>query len=225
MEDKTWRDIIREEWGKLSQLTWGQRLGYIWDYYKPLMAAVLAVIFIISTGVTIYHNLQLTDILQVYFIDCNALEVDSEEMVKSFTEYLGGLDEKDVITIDVGISLDENGSAAYAEQIKFTALVSNGDIDILLLGPELFEKYQKEGYFLELSEILSEEQQQAWSECLVYAENPEDGQSGAFALNVQDFPVIQEYNAYYGEPVYAAVMSNAKHVDLCDDFLNYLAEE
>lgn len=224
-ENKTWREIIREELKKLSQLTWGQRLGYIWDYYKPLMAAVIAVIFIISIGVTIYHNLQLTTVLQAYLVNCNALSIDVDEMTEDFSEYLGGLDKKEVLLIDTGITLDDDDRAGYAQQMKFTTLSANGDMDVILFPPELFEKYQKEGMFLDLTTILSEEQQNALADYFVYGEDQTDGEDKVFGLNVQQSPVLGRYDAYCGDPVYAVVMGNAKHTDACDDFLSYLMEQ
>ena len=47
MDDKNPKAVIREELKKLSALSWGERVGYIWDYYKPLMAAILVIIFFI----------------------------------------------------------------------------------------------------------------------------------------------------------------------------------
>lgn len=224
-EHRTWREIIREELKKLSQLTWGQRLGYIWDYYKPLMAAAIAVIFIISIGVTIYHNLQLTTVLQAYLVNCNALSIDVDEMTEEFAEYLGGLGAKDVVLIDTGIMLDDDDRAGYAQQMKFTTLSASGDMDVILLPLELYEKYQKEGMFLDLTAILSEEQQSALSDYFVYGEDQTDGEDKAFGLDVQQSPVLNRYDAYCGDPVYAVVMGNAKHTEACGDFLSYLMEQ
>lgn len=222
MEDKTWRDVIREERKKLAQLTWGQRLVYIWDYYKPLMVAVLVIIFAVSTGISIYHNMQLKDVLQVYFLNSNGLEADAEGMTAEFAEYLGGLDKNEVLTLDTGIALGGEDSTAYAYQIKFMALMTNADIDILVMDPERFEEYQKEGYFCDLGEVLSQEQMSRWADGLVYADDPENGGEKAYGLRVQEAPALQRYHIYEGGILYAAVTSNAKHTDVCDDFFEYL---
>ena len=68
MDERSIREIIREELKKLKGMTWGQRLGYIWDYYKPLMAAILAVILVISIGVSIYRNMQLHSVYGYFLL-------------------------------------------------------------------------------------------------------------------------------------------------------------
>ena len=101
MDDRSIQETIREEWKKLSKLSWGERIVYIWDYYKPLMAAIACVILAISIGVSIYHNMQINTLLNAYFINCNALDADGDAIAADFAAYLGGIGEKDEIHVDV----------------------------------------------------------------------------------------------------------------------------
>lgn len=171
MEEKQTKEIIREELKKLSGLTWGQRLGYIWDYYKPIMAAILAVIFLISIGVTIYRNKQIQDLLKVYLLNSNSYGIDSERMVNEFTEWIGGIEEKQEILIDTTLSIgDDNSQYGMANQVKLTALASVGDIDVMLMDEETFDSYYKVGYFADLTEVLPEERLNDWQDFLIYRE-------------------------------------------------------
>ena len=99
MDERSIREVIREELKKLKGMTWGQRLGYIWDYYKPLMAAILAVILVISIGVSIYRNMQINHLLNVYFVNCNSTELDAQAITDDFAEYIGGIGAKDEILL------------------------------------------------------------------------------------------------------------------------------
>lgn len=172
MDTKKTKAIIREELKKLSGLSWGERLGYIWDYYKPLMAAILLIIFLVSMGVEIYQNLQKEQLLDVYFVNSNNLFVDSEAMTSEFTEYIGGLEKNQEINIDTTLSLEEGNLNQFstASQTKITALASSKAIDVLVMDEETFDKYYAEGFFADLGALLSEEQLEAWSDLLIYRE-------------------------------------------------------
>lgn len=218
-EDKKLQVIIREELQKLSGMTWGQRLGYIWDYYKPLMVALICIIAAINVGVTIYHNLQQIDVIQVYMVNANSLDVDTEEMAAEFGEYIGGLKRNEVVTIDT--SLTESGDEVVSEytiaaQVKLMALTSSGVIDILILPEDVYEAYLEDGILGSMDDLLTEDQKEQWSDRLIQ----NDGQ--IYALDVEDSEVLQRYNAFSDGKIYAAVSVNASHTDVCGDFLNYL---
>lgn len=47
----------------------------------------------------------------------------------------------------------------------------------------------------------------------------------ALALDVTASPVLNSYNAYFGEPVYAVVLTNSEHTDKFSMFFKYLMNE
>ena len=160
MEDRSIRETIREEWKKLSKLSWGERIVYIWDYYKPLMVAIACVILAISIGVSIYHNMQINTLLNAYFINCNALDADWDAIAADFAAYLGGIGEKDEIHVDTMTTLDDEDMSNYgtANQMKMTAYIAAGDVDVLLLNQSAYDKYDGSGAFADLSTLLTKEQ-------------------------------------------------------------------
>lgn len=224
MDERSIRDIIREEWKKLSGLTWGQRLTYIWDYYKPLMAAILGVIALISLVVTMYQNSQINHLLNVYVINCDSMQVDAEAVTADFEAYIGGIGDKDEILIDTSLTIDaaDNSQYGIANQMKLTAVSAAGEMDVVLFDQTQFERYQNSGGLTDLADILSAEQLEAWADDLVYGKDEETGKEIVAGLNVQNAPVIQQYQAYRGEPAYAVVMGNASHLELSATFLEYL---
>lgn len=171
MDDRKPKELIREELKKLSGLSWGERLGYIWDYYKPLMAAVLVVIFLVSMGLEIYHNAQMEQLMNAYFINSNNVYVDSEAMTSEFTEYIGGLEDKQEINIDTTLSIEnELNQYSTASQTKITALASANALDILVMDEDTFNQYYAQGFFADLGSVLSEEQLEEWADLLIYRE-------------------------------------------------------
>ena len=229
-DEKTLKQIIREELGKLAKLSWGQRFVYIWDYYKPLMAVILGIIFLISIGVTIYHNMQLEYLLNVYFINSNALELDSNVLTAEFEEYLGGIGEKEVVTVDTTIDLtDDTSQYGIAAQMKMTAMIAAKSIDLLVVDESTFEQYMEQAYFADLTDIFTEEQLEEWSDLLLTADGTKvseaDGDAAVYALDLTEAPGVTRYNTYYGNKAYGVVAVNAQHLDLCDEFFSFMLEE
>ena len=229
-DEKTLKRIIRTELEKLKKLTWKERLVYIWDYYKPLLVILFGIWLLISVIVTMYHNMQLEYLMNAYFINSNALEVDSDRMTAEFVERIGGIGPREVVTIDTTLDLrDTSSQYGVAAQMKMTALMSAETIDLLIVDQETYERYKEMGYFADFSTLFSEEQLEEWADLLVgadgkrLADKPDGGT--AYGLDLTEAPVLSECNAYMGNAAYGVVAVNAVRTDLCDDFFSYLLGE
>ncbi|MCC8049188.1 MAG: hypothetical protein LIP10_00820 [Clostridiales bacterium] len=218
------KDKIREETGKLKLLSWKDRLIYVWDYYKPQMAGILAVIFVIYLGVTIYHNLQIDTIFSVYMVNCDSYTVDDEALLADFTDYAGGLEDNEEIVIDTSVFLDEDDSSySYAYQMKFTAVLTAKMVDVILADPDTMEEYAAYSYFIDLRDILTEEQLAEWSELLVYLED-QDGESAPYAIDLTGTAVADEYGLY-DDTVYGAVVINGENIEMAPTFFDWMFGE
>lgn len=222
MEDGTWRDRLKEEWKKLSKLTWKERFGYIWDYYKPQMAIFLGILLLINIGMTVYRNMQIEEVLQAYLVNCNSMEVDAEAVSEGFAEYIGGLEEHQVAAVNT--TLIEEGKDApqsqssMAETMKLTALMAAQAMDVVVLDELAYETYLENGFLMELSDALSEEQKVQWQDHLI----EEEGDGAVYAVDVTDSSVLAQQDAYFGRPAYAAVIANSVNEDMSFAFIEYL---
>lgn len=243
MTDKTPKHIIREELHKLSGLSWRQRLGYIWDYYKPLMAALLAVIFLVCMGVEIYHNKQIERLLNVHLINSGDPLADSSSMAADFAEYIGGIEDKQEISMDATMTLgDELDQTSTANQTKFMVLAGANELELLLMDEETFERYAAQGFFADLEELLSAEELEEWSARLIYREKAEEAELSdeteteqkmqhdsateiAAAIDLTDSEVLQEYGVYTEGKVYGGVFARAEYKELYGQFFEFLLRE
>ncbi len=222
MEEGTWRDRLKEEWKKLSKLTWKERFGYIWDYYKPQMAILVGILLLVNIGMTVYRNMQIEEVLQAYLVNCNSMEVDAEAVSKGFAEYIGGLEEHQVATVNT--TLIEEGKDApqsqssMAETMKLTALMAAQAMDVVVLDELAYETYLEKGFLMDLSDVLSKEQKAQWQECLMTEENG----SAVYAVDVTDSSVLAQHDAYFGRAAYAAVIVNSVNMDMSLAFIEYL---
>lgn len=228
MEEKTTKELIREELKKLSDLSWKERLEYIWDYYKPLMAAVIAVIILISVGTTIYRNMQIETLLNVIFVNSSNILGDSESMNADFVECIGGLKKNQEIVMDTSFSIADDGSQySMASQTKMTALASVGSIDIMVMDEDVFEHYYEAGNFADLSEILSAEQLEEWADLLIERKPSEESndtekETVTAAIDLSEAPALKKYELYNGEKLYGGVFAGKEKNELYGEFFEFL---
>lgn len=226
MDERSIKEIIREELGKLSKLTWGQRLVYVWDYYKPLMAALLVIIGLISVGVTIYRNMQLNYLMNAFFINCHSYQFDSDELANEFAELIGGIGEKDVISIDPTMTfLGDNSQYEMANQMKLMAMSAASEIDFVVLDEAKYQELEVQGFFKNLNEVLTADQLEQWSDLLVEGTKKEDGIIPISAIDLTDAALLTEIKAYSDVKVYGAIATTSVRTELCDEFFSYLLGE
>lgn len=224
MDDKSIKQTVREELKKLSGLSWGQRLGYIWDYYKPLLVAILVIIAAVSMGVSIYHNLQIDHIFKAYLVNCDSYSTDVEQMSSEFAEYIGGIGKQEEITIDSSLTYDPDDASQYgvAAQMKLVTYMAAGEMDVMIGDKLLYDHYMEVGGLTDLTDLFSEKELAAWKDYLVEGTDPEDGTTGIYAVKLNDSSVLNRYPAYPKGDFYATVPLSAKHPELIVQFLNYL---
>lgn len=114
-------------------------------------------------------------------------------------------------TYTFGMDMD-NGD--YNTVMKFAAVTAAKELDLLICNEDVYEHYNDQEYFLDLTELLSEE------ECQKY--NISKGDTG---LEITDLPRYQEMQLTSYEPVYLAVLVNAQNLDTTRAFINYLEED
>ena len=222
--EKSLKETVKEEWKKLSSLTWGQRFGYIWDYYKPLMAAVVILVMVVSIAVTVVHNVRLNRIFNAYLVNCNSYETDPDLISGEFAEYIGGIGSNDQMTVDATLSFnpDEVSEYSMAGQMKTTALLAAGEIDLMILDESAYQGYFGSDVFQELSSVVSREQLDAWKDHLAEGPSSDENAGKWYAVDVRDSPVLARGNSYGGQAAYAVIVPGTEHLELCVKFINYL---
>ncbi len=197
MDDFSLKGWFKREYSKLKQLTWKQRFGYIWDYYKPFMAAIIGIIVVINIGYTMFKNLHTDTILSVYFVNSLYAMTDEEELGDQYIDYIGGLEKNQdfVLDLSVSVSADDSSEYSYANQIKFSTLSAAGSIDVCLMDPEDFDSYSDLGFYGDLREALSDEELDKWSDLLIYTKD-EEGEEYPCGIDLSESSILLEYNLY-----------------------------
>ena len=160
MTPKEKRELERK---KLKQMTAGQKLEYIWAYYKPHMAVVLGIILlIVFIGQMLYRS-QFDTVFYAAII--NGTAGDGETLAEDFKNYTGDTDKYHEYTIDNSMYLMKD-QEDYQMVMKLSTIIGAQQVDVLIAPEYKFQEYVEQNGFYPMSELLTDEQQEAYKDDL-----------------------------------------------------------
>ncbi len=221
---------------KLRELTFRQKLTYIWDYYKWAFVVIAALIGLGAAIAEAVGNMRIETVFQAQMLNCNLMvSEDSETVGSGFAAYIGGLEENQVVEVGCSLNIypDMLDNYTMANQVKLMALTSAGDLDVIVIPESLFDYYLNQKLFADLTEILDEDELEQWDERLVIGEQnfgddkEEDWVKGTYALDLTGTGLLERTQLYSGceEKIYAGIICNTGRTELAVKFLHYLMEE
>lgn len=166
------KDELRNEKEKLGRMSFGQKVQYIFDYYKFHIIAIGVAVSLIYYVVTTFLN---NKPLAFYCMMLNAsgpeISVSEEELESGFSEAAEIDVSREKVVIDTTATFNPNVNSQYsmAQNAKITALFASHDLDAMVIDPGVFTYYALNGAFADLREVLSDEEFEKYrSENLVY---------------------------------------------------------
>lgn len=208
MVDKNEKNMKRmEQW---RQLTFGQKLQYLWDYEKWILVMIVVVICMICTGITIYHNMKTEVLLRVIVTDAQS---DGTALAEQFRAYLGATGENQIVEIDnTVVTNEENSMVGGASTMKLTSLIAANNMDVMICNESLYEQFEEQGAFLDIREVLGADTED-------YAE---DIVGDVICMDAEKLNGIEPISPY--EKIYVAVLVNSENRENAADFIRFLEQ-
>lgn len=212
--DLTKKEKRQLEKMKLSSMGLGGKLQYIWAYYKPQMAAVVAVIAIIFFARDLYQNSKIKTALTVMVIDSYGMK---QEEAENQVEKDLGIEEDpyQVVTVDESLRTGDDGVALESySQMAFTTKVAARAVDVLIGSEAYMDSFEnKEEYFTDLTQLLPEDVYEAFGD-----------QEDKYSIRISSDQLADELEVAY-EPVKIGILANSENVENAVKWLTALANE
>lgn len=155
------REDFEKEKRKLSRLSFGGKLQYIFDYYKFWILGVVVLIGLVwAVGSTILHNKPTGFYAMLLNAGGTDLSGQADEAAgAAFAEAAGLDDEKQKIIVDTSATFNPNDQSQFsmAQNAKIAALYQSHDIDAMVADPGVFTYYALNGSFVDLRDVLDDE--------------------------------------------------------------------
>ena len=219
-------DEIKEQRKKLKDLSFSDKIKYIWSYYWiPIVGVVLAVIFAVSLISSIVKN-NYDTVCFVAVLDgkMTGYENDTDILTTGLTDYLGIDGKKEQVDFSYTFSLKEVAmdQEAYVSANKLYTYASTGSLDGYLSEREYIDYFctDKDIFFCDLRDIFSDEELEQLDDYIVYFTNTA-GETYPIAVDITEAPVIKDSDLNMKDPCYG-VVSSSKYQTNAADFIRYI---
>ena len=210
--DLTGKEKRHLEWEKIKGMTWKQRIGHNWTYYKIHMAVLIGVLLVIGVIGQIIYNSRFETVFQAAIL--NGGTGDAESMTEDFKEYLGDGDKYHEIVLDSSMYFVGDESADMTSVMKLTTLIGAQELDAIVCEQSQYDKYVDLDAFVPMNELLTDEQMQEYGDDVL-----------EYAIRVDGSEKLKEFGLDVNQPAYLAVFVNAEHQDNAKEFIRYLKED
>ena len=208
------------------ELSFSGKLEYFWQKYKiHIMVTVFLACFFGSLLHPVIH--QKETVLSIAFINAFP-NVEDEVMVHDFERHLQLNSERQQVLLDSAYYIDNTSSSPYAKNYSqmFSANAADGKFDVVLADTANFDYFGNQGFFQNLTEILSKEELKKYQERLYYIDIPGDNstQKIPIGIKINRSNKICKTSCYPNMDAYLGVMTDSKHIDTALKYLEYLEE-
>lgn len=212
----------KEKWSNLSS---HEKVQYFKDYYlKFVIAGALILAFIIWFLYSIFKPKPET-MLTVTLINSTMTDEASEALSSQLSSYLDIDTEKQEIFIDTSLFLDdENPSeATMASEQKMVAYAFSGELDIIIAQEDVFERYAKQGYFINLAEALPSNLYSQFNDTFYMTRAEDDTEDIPYGISIAGYERFENLESYIQNPV-IGIMANTKHKSNAVDTIQWFTE-
>ena len=128
--------------------------------------------------------------------------------------------------MDASFYINTESPTLYDEQNseKLFVMASAGVVDVVLADEDYFFSMAENGFLLDLSTILSEEQMEQYVDRALYYDSPNNYAEGEefVGIEITNSPKIVETQSYPNDKAYFCMIMNAPNIENSLAFLEYL---
>ncbi len=216
-------DEIKEQQRKLEGRSFKEKVSYFFFYYK--LQTLIVVVAIIFLAVFIRDiAMQKDTVFSAIYIN-SFPNVEDEDFIVKFDTFAGLDTNKQESSFDTSFYLDDTQNSQYvmASTEKIMAMVAASSLDVCVADEDSFKTYAKQGFYLDLSTVLSESQLADYKNRILYYDVPDDGLGEIpIGINVSEAPKIKSTQAYPSATPYYGILNNSKNLENAKLFLTFL---
>ena len=228
---------VRLDLDTFKRLSGKKKIGFIWDYYKWY---ILALVFAIVTICTFAHMIwegQKPCRLRV----CVVLNTEDNCRLwfDQFIEELTSDGKPGAVDVNLDQPFDYDNQYYYVQEIEVMTTVSSLRMDVAVCGPDMYSYLLalnacmplERGISKELFSTLEKEGRLVYDTANLTVDenghvNPADGIDGYYAVNLKGTEFEEKYNQNEEkEDLYAVIIANTEHLKDCETLVRELVEK
>ena len=219
-------DEIKEQNKKLKDLSFSGKIQYIWEYYRLIIAAVIAVILVVASFIHAYIRNDYDTVCDIAVCDgkITGYDTDDDILTMGFTDHLGIDGKKERVHIDYSYTLEEKflDQDPQISKEKIYVLSQTNNLDGYMSEYDDIDHFcfDTSCFFYDLRELFSDEELEQLSDYIIYHTH-NDGETRPVAIDISKAPAITGTDLTMDQPCFGIVQS-ARHPENAADFIRYV---
>lgn len=162
-------DEFKEERALMKEKPLKDRLSYFWYYYK--IHVIFGVIALGFLGGYIYTLVTAKDTaFCAILINCSNDEYTVDPYLEALSQYLGLNPKKEAVVLDTTIDIVADGTVDYESTERLGVKIMAKEMDVMVADENTFNRYAQTDIFLDLRDVLSEEQLARYQDSFYYTD-------------------------------------------------------
>ena len=216
------RNYWKNEGLKLKDMTLGEKVSYIVEYYKYYFIGILIVVLlVVGIGASFKHN-DYNTYLNVYLIDNSISYESTGYLVDDFAKYAGidGVNDRVVVDSTLTFTLERYNEYDTQAVYKFMALVADASIDTIISTKDIVDFCAPSETYRDLSTLLPQDFLDEHADRL-YSATLEDGSTIIAGIDISGLDIIDKCHITLDNPV-ITVADNTPHAENAVKLIEFL---
>lgn len=220
------KKMPKEQMTSFKELSFSQKVSYIFGYYKYHMLAVVIIGIIIASSVYFYRLNNYDAVCHVVVADGNITGYDTrtDDITKGFTNHLGIDGTSTRVEFDYNYSLIQKpmDQEAVLSANKIYILASTESMDGYMANIDYIDYFTKDNqlFLCDLRDILTDSELEAIGEENIIYYTKEDKTTYPIAVNLTNTRIKTQTDLTIKNPCYGVVVT-APHMDNAVEFIRY----
>jgi hypothetical protein len=220
------KGMPKEQRTPFKDLTFSQKIAYIFGYYKYYALAVIIVAGVIGGTVWYHYKNYYDSVCNIFVVDGKISGYDemNDAITRGFESYIGidGVRTRVVIDYNNSLIVQELDNDATVTRAKMITKASVGDVDGYMANSDYITYFSTDGepFLVDLTEILTADELKKIGEENIIYYTKNDGTQIPVAVNLTNTKLKTDTNLTLETPCYGVVVT-ATNFDNAVAFIRY----
>jgi hypothetical protein len=217
------RETLTEK-QKLKDMTFEDKIGYLWEYYRIHAAVLVGAIALISYIIYEIITPNIETQFNAAIINNSISDEVWEQYDANFSEYLDLDPKTEDVQLNYNFYLKSEGEYSMNMQQALTTYIAAGEVDVIIAPESTFKSYVYNGFFENISDQLPTDLYTSLADYVFISDTEENSDKIVYGIYLTDSKLFAE-NANNTDPYVLGILANAGHKENAAEFLRMLYNE
>ena len=209
---------------KLREMSFQDKLSYLWEYYKWYFIGAVAFIALVIYFVNGFLHPAVSPQFYASMINNPIDDQGLQDLQNDFTKHLQLNPKRECVELNTSINYNMGGAYTATMEQALTTYIASSEVDVIIAPESIFRKYAYTGTFKKLTDELPTDLYSSLTDQF-YLCNTEDAKKvkSVYGIYLTNTKLYQKY-ANKKEPYVLGIIANSPHQENTIEFIRYLFE-